>query len=223
MASVLLTPRQLAPTVGPAAALAGVHFRTGSLVAAGKRVVCGLVHRFGTLNVISDNAGYFGNRPLSRNGCLVKFGDFVVYVATEVVCKYPERVHVAEDPPSVRAIRGQRIDRPADCAEVMVTLQVPAGLGVLEDPEDPDTSPRPARSARFPLEREPNRVDVTEPSDRALQATIERLGMLFMVDGDTEQARAQLEEHRKTVIREAEEVARAKREYELILREYNAA
>ena len=86
MASVLLTPRQLAPTVGPAAALAGVHFQTGSLVTAGKSVVCDLVHRFGMMNVIRDNAGCFGDRPLSQNGCLVKFGSFEVYVATEVVC-----------------------------------------------------------------------------------------------------------------------------------------
>ena len=87
MASVLLTPRQLAPTVGPTAALARVFFRTGSLITSGKHVISGIVHRFGTLNVISDNAGCFGDRPLSRNGCLVMFGSFVVYVATEVECK----------------------------------------------------------------------------------------------------------------------------------------
>ena len=54
-------------------------------------MVCGLVHRFGSLNVISDNAGCFGGRPLPRNGCLVEFGGLTVYVTTEVVCRYPER------------------------------------------------------------------------------------------------------------------------------------
>ena len=39
-------------------------------------------------------------------------GSYEVYVATEVVCKYPERVHVAEDPPVVCAARGQRTARP---------------------------------------------------------------------------------------------------------------
>ena len=47
--------------------------------------------------------------------------------------------------------------------------------------------------------------------------------MPLEVEGDPEQMKAQLEEHRKTVIREAEELARAKEEYELIVHEYNAA
>ena len=64
--------------------LAGVFIRTGCLLASGKRVVYGLVHRFGTLNFISDNAGCFGDRPLPRNGCLITFGEYEVYVATEL-------------------------------------------------------------------------------------------------------------------------------------------
>ena len=74
MASVRAPPRQLAPTVGPAAALAGVFIRTGSFIASGERVLCGLVHRFDSLNVVSDNAGCFGSRPLPRNGCLIEVG-----------------------------------------------------------------------------------------------------------------------------------------------------
>ena len=163
MASVLLTPRQLAPTVWPAAALAGVHFRTGSLVTAGKRVVCGLVHRFGMISVISDNAGCLGDKPLSRNGCLVKFGSFEVYVATEVVCKYPKIVLVADDPPAVCAVRGQRITRPADCAEVMMTLGVPVGAAAIEDPEE---SPRTYRGSRPPLERPQNHAEIGRASCR---------------------------------------------------------
>ena len=58
MASVCAPPRQLAPTVESAAALAGVFIRTGALIASGERVLCGLVHRFGSLNVVSDNAGF---------------------------------------------------------------------------------------------------------------------------------------------------------------------
>ena len=193
MASVLLTPRQLAPTVGPAAALAGVHFRTGSLVAKGKRVLSGLVHRFGTLNVIDDNAGCFGNNPVCLDPCLMMFGSFMVYVATKTECNYPELVVTAEDPPSVCAIRGQRIDRSASCAEVMVTT-VPAGQGAIEDPEDPDSSPPRTRSARFPLERVQNQTNQAGPSGAALQDTIDRLGMPILASANPEQARALLEE-----------------------------
>ena len=75
--------------------LAGVFIRTGSVIASGERVVCGLVHRFGSLNVISDNAGCFGSRPFPRNGCLMELGDLTVYVATEIVCRYPKWVHAA--------------------------------------------------------------------------------------------------------------------------------
>ena len=114
-------PRQLAPTVGLTAALAGVFIRTGSIIASGERVVSGLVHRLGSLNFIDDNAGCFGSRPMPRNGCLVLFGTFEIYVATEFVCKYPEQVLVAEDPPAVFAARGRCITRPGSCAEIMMT------------------------------------------------------------------------------------------------------
>ena len=114
----------MAPTVGPAAALAGVFIRTGSFIASGERVLCGLVHRFGSLNVVSDNAGCFGSRPLPRNGCLIEFGSLTIYVATEVPCRFPERVQVAADPPAVCAARGRRTARPASCAEVMMTAPV---------------------------------------------------------------------------------------------------
>ena len=102
----------MAPTVGLTAALAGVFIRTGSIIASGERVVSGLVHRLGSLNFISDNVGCFGSRPMPRNGCLVNFGMFEVYVATEFVCKYPEQVLVAEDPPAVCAARGRRTIAP---------------------------------------------------------------------------------------------------------------
>ena len=73
------------------------------------------------------------------------------------------------------------------------------------------------------MERLLNQADAAGTSGTALQATIERLGMPLVVDGNAEQVRAQLEEHRKAVIREAEELAKAKEEYELVVREYNAA
>ena len=121
MASAVTPPRQLAPTMGQTEALAGVFIQTGSLLASGERVVCGLVHRFSALNFISDNAGCFGDMPLPCNACLVTFGDFKVYVTTELSCGFPEHVLVAADPPAVCAAGGQRITRPVSCVEVMMT------------------------------------------------------------------------------------------------------
>ena len=113
LAPAVLTPRQLAPTVGPAAALAGVFIWTGALIASGERVVCGLAQQFGTLCFIDDNAGCFGSRPLPANGTVLSFGKLQIFVATELPREYPAKVLVAEDPPSVRAVRGQRNARPA--------------------------------------------------------------------------------------------------------------
>ena len=107
--------------MGQTEALAGVFIRTGSLLASGERVVCGLVHRFGALNFISDNVGCFGDKSLPRNGCLINFGAYKVYVATEVSCSFSEHVLTAADPPAVYAARGRRITRPMSCAEVMMT------------------------------------------------------------------------------------------------------
>ena len=74
MASAVLPPRQLAPTVGPSEALAGVFIRTGSIIDSGERVISGLVCKLGSMSFISDNAGCLGGRPLPRNGRIVTFG-----------------------------------------------------------------------------------------------------------------------------------------------------
>jgi hypothetical protein len=62
MASVCSPRRQLAPTVAPAAAPAGIHIRTGFITTSGERVVSGLVQRLGSLDFVSDNAGNFGKQ-----------------------------------------------------------------------------------------------------------------------------------------------------------------
>ena len=150
---------------------AGVFIRTGSIIASGERVVSGLVHRLGTLNFISVNAGCFGSRPIPRNGCLVLFGTFEIYVATEFVCKYPEQVLVAEDPPAVCAARGRRITHPGSCAEVMMTGTAGgAGKGETDTGEpDKGDAVKPAakttRSAKLPLERTENLRDQAGTSD----------------------------------------------------------
>ena len=78
MASVCSPRRQLAPTVGPAAALAGVHIRAGILTVSGERVVSGLVQRLGSLDFVNDNAGGFaggfaGGGRFPKNGRIIEF------------------------------------------------------------------------------------------------------------------------------------------------------
>ena len=60
----------------------------------------------GSQNALIDSTGCFRNKPVPRNGCLIMFGSFVVYIATEVARRYPELVLVAEDPPAVCAVHG---------------------------------------------------------------------------------------------------------------------
>ena len=131
----------------------------------------------GILNFISDNAGCFGDKPLPRNGCLVTFGDYEVYVATELSCSFPEHVLVAVDPPAVCAARGRRIARPVSCAEVMMTRANPgvgkavagktgAGNASASDPAagsgagvaqiEPRATVRPPWASKPPLEKGAN-------------------------------------------------------------------
>ena len=114
MVPVVTKRRQLAPTVGPAAALARVYIRTGSIISSGERVVCGLAQQFGSLCFVDDNAGCFGSNPLPASGRIICFGAHQVFVATELLRVYPAMVHVAEDPPSVRSVRGRGIAPSAD-------------------------------------------------------------------------------------------------------------
>src|SRR5664279_826167 len=215
MASAVTPPRQLAPTVGPAAALAGVYVRTGSITTSGERVVCGLVHRLGSLSFISDNAG-----------CFINFGEHQVYVATEIVCRYPERVHVAADPPAVCAARVRRVDRPASCVEVMMTAPAAdAGKGVAGDVDDGAKSTRPGRP---PLERAENLSGQAGTSSvpvrpNPLQETIEKLAMTVVPSADAALTQTQLEEQRQYILQEAIEVARVRQEFDISLREYNKA
>ena len=119
LAPAVPLPRQLAPTVGPSVALAGVSVRMGSLPS-GERVVCGLAQQFGNLYFVEDNAGCFRGLPLLVNGTVILFGAHQVFVGTELPRAFPEHARVAADPPAHRAVRGPRIARPAGSVEVMV-------------------------------------------------------------------------------------------------------
>ena len=112
--------------------MAGVFIRTGSMVFSGGRVVCGLARQFGTLCFVDDNAGCFGSRPFPANGSILSFGELQIFIATEPLREYPAKVLVAEDPPSVCAVRGQGSACRATYAEVLMTAPVidAGGAGV---------------------------------------------------------------------------------------------
>ena len=120
---------------------------------------------------------------------------------------------VAEDPPSVRAVCGQRNARPATCAEVLVVAPVvgAGGAGVVAgadaeaDAEDGDEDgglERHPRGTKFPLER----VVPTEggPSRAPKQAssihrTIAKLHQPIPAGADVTLCHEQLEARRKYV------------------------
>src|SRR3954470_9762311 len=108
MASAVPPPRQLAPTVGPAAVLAGVKIRTGNFIRTGERVVSGLVQRFDLCDYVSDNAGSFRRKAPRRNNVFINLGMHQIYVGVDTSCVYPHRVVVAGDPPlgAANGLRG---------------------------------------------------------------------------------------------------------------------
>ena len=81
--------------------------------------------------------------------------DLTVYVATEIVCRYPERVHVAADSPAICTARSWHIARPACCVEVMMTSPVLVARGVVAEAE---ASTKSAKTARPPLEKPESRM-----------------------------------------------------------------
>src|SRR3954468_13865589 len=92
-------PRQLAPTVGPAAVLAGFMIRTGNFVHTGERVVSGLVRRFDLCDYVSDNAGSFRGKTPQRNGVFINLGMHQIYVSVDASGVYPHQVIVVGEPP----------------------------------------------------------------------------------------------------------------------------
>src|SRR3954471_7871396 len=119
MASAVPPPRQLAPTVGPAAVLAGVKIRTRNFIHTDERVVSGLVQRFDLWDYVSDNAGSFRRKAPPRNGVFINLGAHKVYVAVDTSCVYPHRFVEAGEPP-LRAANGPHGARPIGSFEVMV-------------------------------------------------------------------------------------------------------
>ena len=99
MAYAVTIPRHLAPTVGHSASAAGVFFRTGLIITTGEQVASGLVWKFGSLDCVSHNAGYFADRPFPAGGSVIAFGGHDVYVATIAPPRYPRQVLRCASPP----------------------------------------------------------------------------------------------------------------------------
>ena len=131
--------------------MARVYIRTGFIISSGERVVCGLAQQFGSLCFVDDNTGCFGSSPLPASGRIICFGGHQVFVATELPRVYPVMVHVAEDPPSVRSVRGRSIAPSAGYAEVMMTA--PAARTAADEEADAAAARKALRTAKQSLER----------------------------------------------------------------------
>jgi hypothetical protein len=194
--------------VGQIDVLAGVFIRTGSVIASsGERVVSGLVQRLGSLSFISDNAGCLGGRPFPRNGQIMTFGSHEVYVGTERVCRYPEQVLVAGDPPSHMLACAGRSAHPVESAEVMMASAATpsadgAGKGAAADVP---LEQRPKRSARPSLERAENLAGTSGMSarDQPLIPIINQLLEPVRSGDDPEQAKEVLEGTHQALVGEA--------------------
>src|SRR3954465_5791562 len=127
MESAVPPPRQLAPTVGPAAVLAGVMIRTGNFINTGERVVSGLVRRLDLCDYVSDNAGSFRGKTPPRNGVFISLGMHQVYVGVDISGIYPHQVVVAGEPP-LNAVSHPRGAHPVSNVEVMVAAGVQVGV-----------------------------------------------------------------------------------------------
>src|SRR3954470_18881715 len=121
MASAVPPPRQLAPTVGPAAVLAGVKIRTGNFIHTGEHVVSGLVQRFDLCDYVSDDAGSFRRKAPPRNGVFINLGLHQIYVGIDTSCVYPHQVVVVAGEPPLSVANGPGGECPASSVEVMVT------------------------------------------------------------------------------------------------------
>ncbi|KAK1616336.1 hypothetical protein QYE76_021853 [Lolium multiflorum] len=133
MASACSPRRQLAPTVGLEAALAGVHIRAGILDINGERTVSALVQRIYNMDFINDNAGCFANGgKFPQNGRTIEFGSIRVYFGTVPVRQRLSPVLVAPDPP-----RWLCAGRTAGSVEVMMAGAVNTGKGAVEEGDEP--------------------------------------------------------------------------------------
>ncbi|KAK1615926.1 hypothetical protein QYE76_021443 [Lolium multiflorum] len=212
MAYAVTIPRHLAPTVGPSASSAGVFIRTGLTITT-ERVASGLIWRFGSLDCVSDNAGCFADRPFPAGGSVISFGGFDVYVATVAPPRYPRRVlRCASPPPRAGS------SAPASPAVVQVMMageELPSKSTRVRGPDLERNVGGHASASGAKPPPPPSRLEQV----RAKLSTPLTTG----AGADAATVEADLEAHRVLLLKQTEELAAAKRQWDITQREYNRA
>jgi hypothetical protein len=199
------------------------------IVASGVRVVSGLVQRLGSLSFISDNGGYLAGRQFPKDGQIMSFGSHKVYVGTESVCRYPEQVLVAADPPSHLLAHAGRSARPVESAEVMMAgTAVPPADGASKGAAAAEVTPEKEKAKRTacpPLERAENLAGTSGVPARGqpLIPIINRLLEPVQSDDDPEQMKEVLEGTRQALVDEALAMQQERERFNRQLREYEAS
>ena len=209
MASVCSPRRQLAPTVGPAAALAGVHIRAGLLTVGGERVVTTLVNRIRDMRFINDNTGCFANGgKFPKNGRIIEFGSHRVYLGTIRERQYLSPVLAAPDPSRPSAARGSRSDRAAGSVQVMM---VHAGGTGKEAAVEAAGQTKSTRTAKPPTERDKivAGTSTAPPATTPLQAAMSVLATPIAQNIDPAAAQAELEAQRQKLLSGAADIVKA--------------
>jgi hypothetical protein len=162
------------------------------------------------------------------NSRIMSLGSHEVYVGTESVCRYPEQVLAAADPPSHLLVHAGHSARPVESAEVMMAgTAAPSagGTGKGAAAETPLEQEKTKRSARPPLERAENLAGTSGVPARGqpLIPIINRLLEPVQSGDDPEQAKEVLEGTRQALIDEALAMQQERERFNRQLREYEAA
>ncbi|KAK1613789.1 hypothetical protein QYE76_019306 [Lolium multiflorum] len=211
MAYAVTIPRHLAPTVGPSASAAGVFFRTGLTITTGERVASGLVWRFGSLDCVSDNAGCFADRPFPDGGSVISFGEHDVYVATVAPPRYPRQIQRCASPPPGA---GARSSLASPC--------VPQEVMAIGD----ENTTRTTRTRGPQLERNADGSASASgpkapPPPSRLEEARAKLSTPLTAGADPTTIEVDLEAHRQLLLKQADELAAAKRQLEITRRKYD--
>ncbi|KAK1609712.1 hypothetical protein QYE76_033385 [Lolium multiflorum] len=209
MAYAVTIPRHLAPTVGPSASSAGVFIRTGLTITTGERVASGLMEI--RLLARRDNAGCFAgpSQPAAASS--------------------PSAATTSTSPPSHRrATRSRCCAAPALPASRQRAPASPALVQVMMAGEE---FPSKSTRVRGPdLERHVGGHATTSgakappPPSRLEQVRAKLSTPLTTGSGaDAAAVEADLEAHRVLLLKQTEELAAAKRQWDITQREYNRA
>ncbi|KAK1665044.1 hypothetical protein QYE76_053203 [Lolium multiflorum] len=160
-----------------------------------------------------DNVGCFADRPFPVGGIVISFGEHDVYIATVAPPRYPRQIQRCASPPP-GAGASHNFTSPCVVQEVIATgdenadkttrtrgpaLECTAGGGAsVSGPKEP---PPPSR----------------------LDEVWEKLSSPLTAGADPTTIEADLESHRQLLLKQAEELAAAKRQLEITRREYDRA